>query len=90
MNHSRILFDSGSELRVRQYVECLKLLRRDALQIEDLGYCARKAALGQLGVALHEENDGGALYCILDLLAGVLGEETTGGGCETAEGERAG
>lgn len=53
------------------------------MNIEHLDDRAREAALGCVGVAFHEEDEGGVVDGFLDLGARFGGEET--GACEGGE-----
>lgn len=62
------------QLGILQYVESGKLVGVNALQTENLDAGAREAALGSLGGALHEEDDGGGGNGLVDGLAGGIGQ----------------
>lgn len=58
--NARELLDTAPELRILEDVIGLEFVLRDTLYLEDLDGCTRKAALRDLRVTLHEQNDGGS------------------------------
>lgn len=57
---------TGSQLFILEHIECRKLLWVDTLQTENLNASARKAALGCLGRALHEQHNGRRSDCLVN------------------------
>lgn len=55
-----------SKFRVLQDVKSSELLRVDTLKAQNLYSCSRKATLGRLGSALHEQNNRRRSHCLVD------------------------
>lgn len=71
-----VLLDALSQIWVLQDVKGRELVGADALDAEDLDDGAREAALGGLGRALHEQDDGRRGNGLVDGAARGIGEQS--------------